>query len=102
MVGPISPWCWPRWKQRMRDGSSRRPCRGNAQSGDPDERCIVGSPFGTDRQRGIMLARGLELKRRLRAGDILLGAWLSFSNVATTEIMAGTGFDFLIIDAEHG
>jgi 2-keto-3-deoxy-L-rhamnonate aldolase RhmA len=49
-----------------------------------------------------VLTRGQRLKQRLRAGEAVLSAWLSFSNVATAEIMAGTGFDCLIIDTEHG
>jgi 2-keto-3-deoxy-L-rhamnonate aldolase RhmA len=41
------------------------------------------------------------LKKRLRAGGIAVGAWLTFSCPAAAEIMAGIGFDWLVIDAEH-
>jgi 2-keto-3-deoxy-L-rhamnonate aldolase RhmA len=45
--------------------------------------------------------RGLDLKRRLRAGEVTIGAWISFSESAVAEIMAGTGFDWILIDTEH-
>ena len=48
-----------------------------------------------------MLTRTIELKKRLRAGQATIGAWLSFSCPAAAEIMAGTGFDWLLIDTEH-
>jgi 2-keto-3-deoxy-L-rhamnonate aldolase RhmA len=45
--------------------------------------------------------RDLNLKRRLRAGEVTLGAWISFAESAVAEIMAGTGFDWILIDTEH-
>jgi hypothetical protein len=45
--------------------------------------------------------RGLNLKRRLRAGEVTIGAWISFAESAVAEIMAGTGFDWILIDTEH-
>jgi len=48
-----------------------------------------------------MLSRNLSLKKRLRAGEITFGAWLSFSAPAVAEIMAGIGFDWVLIDTEH-
>jgi 4-hydroxy-2-oxoheptanedioate aldolase len=45
--------------------------------------------------------RGLNLKRRLRAGEVTIGAWISFAASAVAEIMAGTGFDWILIDTEH-
>jgi 2-keto-3-deoxy-L-rhamnonate aldolase RhmA len=51
---------------------------------------------------GGVLARPLALKRKLAAGGVVVGAWLSFSDPAVAEILGRTGFDFLIIDTEHG
>ena len=42
------------------------------------------------------------LKRRLAGGEKLFGAWLATGSVACAEIMAHQGFDFLILDLEHG
>ena len=41
------------------------------------------------------------LKRRLRAGETTFGAFLSFQDPGTAEIMAGTGYDWVFIDMEH-
>ncbi len=48
-----------------------------------------------------MAERALDLKRRLRAGATALGAWLSISDPVVAEIMAGAGFDYILIDTEH-
>ena len=42
------------------------------------------------------------LKARLAAGDGVFGAWVGSGSPANAEIMAHAGFDFLIIDQEHG
>ena len=42
------------------------------------------------------------LKRRLAAGETLFGAWIETGSAAVTEIMAHQGFDFLVLDLEHG
>ncbi|TPI67261.1 4-hydroxy-2-oxovalerate aldolase [Mesorhizobium sp. B3-1-8] len=43
-----------------------------------------------------------ELKRRLAAGEQLLGAWIATGSATIVEIMGNAGFDFLLIDLEHG
>lgn len=48
-----------------------------------------------------MLTKGLALKKRLRMGEVTIGAWLTFTDPAVAEIMAGSGFDWLLIDGEH-
>lgn len=48
-----------------------------------------------------MLTKSLSLKKRLHAGELTFGAWLSFSDMAVAEIMAGVGFDWVLIDTEH-
>lgn len=41
-------------------------------------------------------------KQRLLAGDLQYGLWLGLSEIFSAEICAGAGFDWLLIDAEHG
>lgn len=42
------------------------------------------------------------LKRMLREGKRTAGAWLQIASPFTAEILAQAGFDWLIIDMEHG
>ena len=42
------------------------------------------------------------LKERLRRGDQLFGAWAGSGSPTVAEIMAHAGFDFVILDTEHG
>ena len=42
------------------------------------------------------------LKARLRAGEKLLGAWISTDSPDNAEVMALSGIDFLLMDHEHG
>ena len=41
-------------------------------------------------------------RRRLLGGDLLLGTMLSLPSPAVAEILAGSGFDWLFVDGEHG
>jgi len=41
-------------------------------------------------------------KDKLQAGKICIGTWISFTDQCVTEVLCGSGFDFLIVDAEHG
>lgn len=41
-------------------------------------------------------------KRALAAGEPQIGLFLGLANAYTAEIVAGTGFDWLLIDGEHG
>jgi 4-hydroxy-2-oxoheptanedioate aldolase len=41
-------------------------------------------------------------KSRLLAGDTLIGCWMDFAEACTTEVMGTAGFDWLVIDGEHG
>ena len=45
--------------------------------------------------------RSLALKRRLRVGETTFGAFVSFQDPGSAEIMAGTGYDWVFIDMEH-
>jgi 2-dehydro-3-deoxyglucarate aldolase len=40
-------------------------------------------------------------KRRLLAGDTLIGCWCSLANPITTEVLGVAGFDWLLLDGEH-
>ena len=35
-------------------------------------------------------------------GDLLTGLWVALANPHSAEICAGAGFDWILIDAEHG
>jgi 2-keto-3-deoxy-L-rhamnonate aldolase RhmA len=48
------------------------------------------------------LARARALKTRLKAGETVIGGWLSLTDPVVAELMARVGFDFLLIDTEHG
>ncbi|HZP20111.1 MAG TPA: aldolase/citrate lyase family protein [Bauldia sp.] len=51
---------------------------------------------------GRMLRRPLALKEKLRNGGVAIGAWLTITDGAAAEIFGRTGFDFVIVDSEHG
>jgi len=42
------------------------------------------------------------LKRRMQAGETVLGSWLSLPDALAAEAMAHVGWDWLLIDMEHG
>src|SRR5262249_30097976 len=41
-------------------------------------------------------------KRALRAGKPQIGLWLALGDAISAELCAGAGFDWLVLDAEHG
>lgn len=41
-------------------------------------------------------------KARLGTGDVQIGLWLGFGDPSAAELAAGTGFDWVLIDGEHG
>jgi 4-hydroxy-2-oxoheptanedioate aldolase len=41
-------------------------------------------------------------KQALANGDRVIGCWLSFAEASAAEIMGTAGFDWLVIDGEHG
>ena len=41
-------------------------------------------------------------KRALAAGETQIGLFLGLANSYSAEIVGGTGFDWLLIDGEHG
>jgi 4-hydroxy-2-oxoheptanedioate aldolase len=42
------------------------------------------------------------LKARLDAGDSIYGAWVGSGSPANAEILGHVGFDFMVVDQEHG
>lgn len=45
---------------------------------------------------------GGELRRRVRSGESCLGAFCDLGSSVTAEVVAGAGYDFVVIDLEHG
>jgi len=43
-----------------------------------------------------------DLRARLAAGDFMVGTWLTLLDPSVPEMLAGSGFDLLIADGEHG
>lgn len=41
-------------------------------------------------------------KTRLKAGDTQIGLWVGLGDPSVAELAAGCGFDWLVIDGEHG
>ena len=42
------------------------------------------------------------LRGRVRAGEVVLGAFLNLGSPMTAELMGRAGYDWLIVDLEHG
>jgi len=51
---------------------------------------------------GRTTVRENPLKARLLAGETTLGAWLMFADPFVAEAMASLGWDWLLVDMEHG
>lgn len=49
-----------------------------------------------------MPARKNIFKARLRTRETQLGLWIGLGNPSVAELAAGTGFDWLLLDGEHG
>lgn len=45
---------------------------------------------------------GLALRTKLHAGETCLGTWVDTTDPCIVELVCGSGYDFIIIDAEHG
>jgi 2-dehydro-3-deoxyglucarate aldolase len=50
--------------------------------------------------RGNM--RQNDLKRRLHIGEAVVGSWLSVAHPTIAEVMGQAGFEWLVVDMEHG
>lgn len=42
------------------------------------------------------------LKERIRSGDVVHGCWINLASTVSAEIVGNAGFDWLLIDLEHG
>jgi 4-hydroxy-2-oxoheptanedioate aldolase len=42
------------------------------------------------------------IKKRIYNGETLIGCWLSLASTITSEIVGAAGFDWVLIDTEHG
>lgn len=43
-----------------------------------------------------------QIKKRLKSGETLIGCWLNLGSSITAEIVGLSGFDWVLIDLEHG
>lgn len=48
-----------------------------------------------------MSERSIRLKQRLCTGEVVYGSWLNIAETSVAEIIAGAGFDYVLIDTEH-
>jgi 2-dehydro-3-deoxyglucarate aldolase/4-hydroxy-2-oxoheptanedioate aldolase len=45
---------------------------------------------------------GAELRRRIRAGETLFGAWAGLDSPSSAELLGNAGLDWVLVDLEHG
>ena len=45
---------------------------------------------------------GAALRRRILAGETLIGAWASLDSPGSAELMGRSGLDWIVVDLEHG
>lgn len=43
-----------------------------------------------------------KVKKKLQAGGVSIGSWLAFESPLSAELMAAAGFEWLMVDTEHG
>ena len=48
------------------------------------------------------MSNKITLKKRLKAGEVVFGPWCVIPSSSVMNIIASAGFDFVIIDLEHG
>src|SRR3712207_3766010 len=61
-----------------------------------------GMPGWTDRGQEAEMATAVEFARRVRARGQVLGYWVMLDAPPATERIAGTGYDYVVLDAQHG
>jgi 2-dehydro-3-deoxyglucarate aldolase len=42
------------------------------------------------------------IKQKLRSGEVTLGSWMQLPNASVAEIMGKAGYDWIVVDLEHG
>ena len=60
------------------------------------------APDGSRRRLSLRTRDPKVAKERLRAGELLYGCFLRYPDPGLTELLALQGFDFLVLDGEHG
>ena len=45
---------------------------------------------------------GAVLRRRILAGETLFGVWASLSSPGSAELLGRAGYDWVVVDMEHG
>ncbi len=53
------------------------------------------------RMRVEAQSKSASLKQRLAKNELTIGSWITLGHPSIAEIMAGAGFDWLVVDAEH-
>ncbi len=61
-----------------------------------------GEGLGDGSGGGRVLSRALAFKKRVKDGETVIGAWLSITDPSVVEAFGHAGFDFVIMDMEHG
>ncbi|MDQ3516652.1 MAG: aldolase/citrate lyase family protein [Gemmatimonadota bacterium] len=56
---------------------------------------------GKDRPPAGGLAMASAIKDKLRRGEPSLGSWMSMAHVSIAEILAGAGYDWVVVETEH-
>ena len=59
------------------------------------------SPYASAPARGDGPA-GVELREKLRRGDVTLGLWCAIPSSFTVELVCGLDFDWICVDTQHG
>ena len=60
-----------------------------------------GSIFKTRFMGDNDMAQQIHLKQKLKQRELTIGSWLSWGFSPMTEVMARSGFEWLVIDLEH-
>jgi 4-hydroxy-2-oxoheptanedioate aldolase len=55
-----------------------------------------------NREKDTFVFKQNKLKKRLSNGDSLFGVWIETGSATNVEILSPLGFDYLLIDLEHG
>ena len=42
-----------------------------------------------------------KIKKKLREGNVSIGTWMSMAHVSIAEILASSGYDWVVIETEH-
>ncbi len=48
-----------------------------------------------------MVSSSAMFKQKLHQGEVCIGSWVTFTDPTVTELMCASGYDFLILEAEH-